>query len=189
MNEWDIKSFDFPLTPDSIVMELGGFNGRWCSEIARRYNPRLYVYEPQLWAYHKLTDLFKDSLNINCFNFGLGLRDAVLTMGEFGTDGCSFLPAPRQQGIGYMKEWYNHIVELGLTHIDLLLVNIEGYEFELLPYIMPWITNVKWLMVQFHLQVGGRDWTNEYHAIREQLSLTHNVLWDYGPVLVCWELR
>lgn len=188
MNEWDVKSFDFPLTPDSIVMELGGFNGRWCSEIARRYNPRLYVYEPQAWAFDKLVEVLAD-YNTEVFNVGLGTQNAHLAMGEYGTDGCSFLPAGRERGTGRMREWYTELDALQLDHIDLLLINIEGYEFELLPYIMPWIHNVKWLMVQFHLQAGGRDWTSEYHAIREQLAATHNVLWDYGPVLVCWELR
>lgn len=188
MNEWDIKSFDFPLTPNSIVMELGGFNGRWCSEIARRYNPRLYVYEPQLWAYHNLIELL-DGYNARVTNVGLGTQYAQLPMGEYGTDGCSFLPAGRVQDMGWMREWYAELEALHLTHIDLLLINIEGYEFVLLPHIMPWLTNVKWLMVQFHLQAGGKDWTGEYHAIREQLSTTHNILWDYGPVLVCWEVK
>lgn len=183
-NPWDIASFDFPLTPLSVVMELGGYKGRWCGEIARRYNPRLYVYEPQQWAF----DICKAALmpypNATVFNYGLGIEDTVLPMGEFGTDGCTFLSAGREQGVGVMREWYDHLEQQHIEHIDLLLLNIEGYEYTLLPYIAPMLRDIDYVMVQFHMRYdeGG----HRYAAIRDDIARTHRVHFDYGPTLVCW---
>lgn len=193
MNEWDVKSFEFPLTADSVVIELGGFNGRWCGEIARRYNPRLFVYEPQAWAYQRLIELLS-KYNAQVFPYGLGTQTASnLVMGEFGTDGCSFLPAGRAQGLGDMREWYAEMAERGIGDVDVLLMNIEGYEFELLPYILPFMPRFKWFMVQYHVpKAEGAERTlrlRQYNDTRAQLAETHALAWDYGATLSCWERK
>lgn len=59
MNEWDTRSFDWPLTQDSIVLEIGAYKGRWASEMCKRYNPKLYAFEPQLWAYNECVEALK----------------------------------------------------------------------------------------------------------------------------------
>lgn len=185
LSPWDRDSFDFPLTPGSVALELGGYQGRWCSEIARRYAPRLYVYEPQIWCHEKLHQALAGS-GAEVFPYGLGTEAGQYPMGEWGTDGCTFLGAGRKQGTGELREWYAEMAERGLDKIDLLLMNIEGYEFTLLPYIESWLPFVRFLMVQFHLGTGG-DHTNEYAMIRERLDRERRVRFDYGPRLVCWE--
>jgi hypothetical protein len=49
-HEWDRRALDWPLTMHSVVVEVGGYCGRWALQIAERYGPRLFVFEPQAWA-------------------------------------------------------------------------------------------------------------------------------------------
>jgi hypothetical protein len=40
---WDVQALDWPLTAESVVVEVGGYKGRWALQIAERYAPRLMV--------------------------------------------------------------------------------------------------------------------------------------------------
>lgn len=37
---------DYPLDSNSIVIDAGGFEGKWASSISEKYNPTIYVLEP-----------------------------------------------------------------------------------------------------------------------------------------------
>ena len=73
--------------------------------------------------------------------------------------------------------------------ISVCLMNIEGGEFALIPYmlglgIMERIDN---LFVQFHYFAPlGKE---KEVDIRERLEQTHEVLWDYTPTAVCWRKK
>lgn len=199
MHEWDERSFDWALRKDAVVVEVGGYRGRWAAEIAERYDPILHVYEPQAWAYDALYSRFNGNRRVYLYNFALGTEDAVVDMGAFGTDGASLL----RDGV-YMEDYegsrskmgsvtvHDAARELGaLGEIDLMLMNIEGYEYVLLPYMAKHglLARVRYLMVQFH------EWAEEhvgvsYEATKQLIGETHDVLWDeYGRVLIAWERR
>jgi len=107
-------------------------------------------------------------------------------MGEFETDGASFLPRPRNQGVGEMVRIDTFLAVSSIESIDLMLINIEGYEYDLLPFmikkgIMPRIRN---LMVQFHLFADPSG--SATVGLRKSIGATHDILWDYGSTLVAW---
>ncbi len=187
-------ALDWPLTPESVVLEVGGYEGRWARQIAERYNPRLYVFEPQQWAYDRCLQALKPFPSARVFNFGLGVESGEFPMGEFETDGCSFLktlaqydPNRRKVGMGTLREAGSVLDELGLHQIDLCLVNIEGYEFILLPYLIEQglLNRVKRLMLQAHLFV--ENGAARYAALRAAIEQTHRVVWDFGATLAAWE--
>jgi FkbM family methyltransferase len=184
MNEWDIKSIDFDLTPESVVVELGGYQGRWGKLIADKYHPRLFAFEPQAWAAEKYRKRLGKAAQ--CFTYGLGTQNAVLPMGEFETDGCSFTRTTRTQGMGELREYHSALAALDIGAIDLMLMNIEGYEFTLLPHIMP-LLNVKWFMIQFHCDTVQKF--SEFYQWRADMTQTHNLRWDYGTTLSAWERK
>lgn len=188
MNPWDIDSFNWTmLTPDSLVLEVGAYQGRWAKEICRKYNPRLYAFEPARWAYDICKAELADYPNAHVFNFGLGKVNDILPMGEYETDGCSFLKNSRVQGgVGAIREIVRVFERLKIERVDLMLMNIEGYEYVLLPYMIETglLDKVDTLMVQFH------DFAADI-AAHERLIMsiekTHKVLWDYGTTLKAWE--
>lgn len=187
-HEWDLKSVDFPLTEDSVVFEIGGYEGRWAKEIAKRYNPLLYVFEPQPWAFAKCHTVLSDFSNTYVFSFALGLATTTFPMGNWETDGCSFVnfPSGKPTGEGRMREFITVMREISVKHIDLCLMNIEGYEFKLIPYMIETgiMDKIDYFMCQFHLTSATE---NEYHDLRRLLGKTKKLRFDYGPVLTCWE--
>lgn len=180
---WDKRAIDWPvltLTDNPTVLEIGSFKGRWALQIAERYNPRLFCFEPQAWA-AKTTAQVLDGYNAQIFNYALGDREAVLIMGRYGTDGCSFVDSEGQQGNGAMRDIAAVLPELGITTIDLCLVNIEGYEHILLPYMFDKGIFPELLMVQMHGEGQGK--------LRKKIARHYRPLWYYGRVLSAWQLK
>lgn len=168
---WDVQALDWPLTTRSVVVEVGGYKGRWALQIAERYNPMLFVFEPQAWA----ADVCRAVLGkrANVYAVALGDQDATLPMGDYETDGCSFTKPG--SSMGQMREIKGMFEQCQITdRIDLMLMNIEGYEYTLLPHMLNQGIFPKWLMVQMH---DGR-------MIDEIAG--YRVLWSYGAMLTAW---
>ena len=187
MNEWDERSFEWDLTEESVVFDIGGYEARWAAEMQRRYHPILHVFEPQPWAADKCRVALDDPLGRTFVHeYGLGVLDGRFPMGEFETDGASFLPRPREQGLGEMVRIDTFLDVTGIESIDLMLVNIEGYEYELLPFMIKKgiILRIRNLMVQFHLFADPSG--SATADLRKSIGVSHDILWDYGSTLVAW---
>ncbi len=135
------------------VLVAGAYRGRYMDYVCSRYNPRLVVgYEPQpLEARDARKRLLKHIDKCECliFSEGLGVHDCLVTMRNWGTDGCSIdLSDPK------------HLVKLTginsvlFTHgaFDLFICNMENYEYCLLPYLVgsDQMEKIRSLAVQFH---------------------------------------
>ena len=183
-HEWDRRAIEWGgIGPDSIVVEVGGYTGRWALQIAERYGPRLYVFEPQGWAAAVCREGLGDRAQV--FDYGLGASSGEYAMGGWGTDGCSFVkdsdgPAAWMISIGLAFQ------ALSITHIDLMLMNIEGYEYTLLPHMLERDILPDRLMVQWHPPIGGEA---QHTALIAALERPYRKLWDYGLVLMAWERR
>lgn len=192
-NEWDIKSVDWDLNEESIVVEVGGYCGRWAKAICELYNPEIHVFEPQKWAF----DICKESLakyekaEVHNFALGAGKLNGVMVMGEFGRDGASLLRTNDPDQI-YVQVRDSELVfsylSISNSDIDLMLINIEGYEYTLIPYLVECgiLQRVKNLMVQFHDFAAT---TKEHDRVIGLINETHEVKWDYGLVLMAWSLK
>ncbi len=179
---WDARALDWPLTSDSVVVEVGGYTGRWALQIAERYAPRLYVFEPQPWAYAVCKEVLGERAIVK--DYALGTQSAELLMGGWDTDGCSFVK-PGGEHTGWMLEMRTVFTALDITHIDLMLMNIEGYEYTLLPYMLGQGILPDRLMAQFHPPTPDGVETGQIYA---RLADAHyTVAWTYGIVLTAWE--
>ena len=173
---------DWPLTQDSVVVEVGGYEGRWSKEIAERYHPRLYVFEPQRWAY-KQCRLRLWGLGVRVFNYGLGENDEDnVSMGGWHTDGASFMTTRRSDNElegpsqGRIREVGAVLNELGISEIDLIQVNCEGCEFALLPHMqrIGLIPRIHRLSVQFHTPPDMPYLEADVDNIFRIMGQTHN---------------
>lgn len=180
---WDKAAIDWPLSRDSVVVEVGGYTGRWALQMAERYAPRLYVFEPQPWAAETCRAALGDKATV--INAALGDHFGPVLMTEWETDGCSITkPGGDQQVV--MVDLAHTFKQLELSRVDLMLMNIEGYEYTLLPHMLEQGILPRRLMVQFHI---FDDYGVGMGRLFDQLaSAGYKVLWTYGVVLTAWEL-
>lgn len=184
---------DWPqLNEDSVVFEIGAYKGQWACDIWDKYHCHVYAFEPQEWACEILRDNVAKRHSVYPFNFALGNKSQILDMGEWGTDGCSFVntgPSAREHGRGMMRDMREFLSKHQIDHIDLVLINIEGYEYDLLRYIITTgiIHNIDALCIQWHT-FADPDGTI-YHWIVDYLHRFFVRIHDRSqyPTIEVWE--
>src|SRR5438128_100809 len=62
---------DYALSEQSVVFDLGGFEGQWASDIFAMYMPRIYVFEPVPSFVAKIKHRFRNNPKITVHPFGL----------------------------------------------------------------------------------------------------------------------
>src|SRR5574343_1017359 len=154
---------NWPLTRDSVVVIAGAYTGTVARDYLRRYGCRLYLYEPQTWAYETLLPLRSPTVRV--FNYGLGIRDERQLMREWGTDGASFIQPGEGDGVqvGQLRDAARELPPA----IDLFVCNMEGYEHLLIPYLVEkgLIRRIKYILCQIH---GG-----DREALNRLMNRTH----------------
>lgn len=182
---WDAKALDWPLTTSSVVVEVGGYCGRWALQIAERYHPRLFVFDPQPWAVAVCRAALGNQARV--YNVALGDRDATMPMGRWGTDGCSLVNIVDDQQLGQMREIRGMFDQCQITdRIDLMLMNIEGYEYTLLPHMLDQGILPQRLMMQWH-QFGDPDGAIMAQHWARLAHLGYRIAWTYDIMLTAWE--
>lgn len=182
-HEWDERAIDWPLDRKSTVIEIGAYKGRWALQIVERYRPRLFVFEPQHWAALVCAEIL--GKYTTTLAYGLGVRNEQLPMGAWGTDGCSVLKPG--DGWGELREIGQAFKELKIDQIDLMLMNIEGYEYTLLPHMLGQGIYPDRLMVQFHTFADDPSQIETRRCRRMLKKHGYKIVWDYGMVLSAWE--
>ena len=186
-NEWDVKAVEWDgyLTADSVVVECGSYKGRWALQIAQRYNPTLYCFEPQDWAWRTSKRVLEE-YRAEVWQFGLGATRKYLPLDNYGTDGCGFSlvnaafpdsPLP----MGHINEIGEVFRVLCIPPVDLMMINIEGYEYTLIPHMFAQGVFPQRFMVQCH--------EGPYDDLRALTEQHYTNLWDYGRVLSAWERK
>jgi FkbM family methyltransferase len=179
---------EFPeLGPDSTVLDLGGYKGDWTAEIARRYDARVFVFEPIKGYHDNICARFAASPKVHPCQFGLGARDDTLDMGHSADGTGAFMKASSSETV-QLVEAAKFLHDNSIDRIDLLKINIEGGEYELLEHLIATgdIHKVRRLQVQFHDFVP--DAIARRARIVERLSATHTQSWCYYFVWEEWKL-
>ncbi|HWU61101.1 MAG TPA: FkbM family methyltransferase [Ensifer sp.] len=181
--------FDYPLLQESVVIDLGGFNGQWTSDLYSRFRCKIHVFEPVKRFYDSISLRFKNNDDITVYGFGLGGSDridkirldstssSIINASGEGTEDVRIVDALR---------WFT---EASIGPLDLVKINIEGAEYELLEHLLDggFMTNVKNLQVQFHDVVPNAE--ERMQKIRRRLEKTHATTYCYDFVWENWQLR
>ena len=183
LHEVDINS-------DSVVVDVGAFTGSWAQHIVDRYDPVIYAFEPNPGSFKRLQQKAANNPKLQAMPYGLGDEDVTVafTLNGLGSSMCdermSHSDIPRTQvEIAAIDRVWN---ELKLGQIDLMKINIEGAEFPLLDKMIKadLLNKVDCFMIQFHEWHPGAH--RKRQRIREELSKTHRLEWDYTFVWEKW---
>lgn len=157
ISDWPLALI-FDLKPGQDVVVAGAYEGKVIDLLLDLYpGTRVFGFDPQAWAIDAAIQRLRrhTPTTWSLFHYGLGVEDAMLPMGEWHTDAASFFnpgPHSRIQGEGELVDFRKCMIGAGINHIDLLILNMEGYEFRLLPYLeqVGWIDRIDKLAVQWH---------------------------------------
>jgi FkbM family methyltransferase len=179
-------NLNYPLTEESIVMDLGGFKVIWASQIINLYNPNVYIVEP-IYDYHNyMVNKFADNNKVKLMNVGVSDEDKedIIFVNKdsssFNHDGI-----PESVKLLTMKSIFD---KWNLEKVDLLQINIEGHEYLLLENLVneDVLDKFKYIQVQFHQ--GMPNDISRRNVIHEKLKIRgFKNRFNYPFVWESWE--
>lgn len=182
--EGDIR-LKYPLNKNSIVLDLGAYKCEWAKSIVQRYGCKVYAFEPAPQALSKLANLPKQ---ISLLNYGLGgsTRKEVLYEDNDASSSFSKVGKAVEIEVRCITEVLN---ELGLKHVGLLKINIEGLEYEVLDKLIEddWVPKIDHLQIQFHQNVP--DYEKRRDNIRLEFQKTHAESYCFPFVWESWSIK
>jgi FkbM family methyltransferase len=177
------KLFDYPLIPDSIVYDVGGYEGGWTERLVAYHNfiPFIWIFEPIPEYASRIRQKFLNQQKVVVCEYGLGARNEIVKFG-INLDGSG------QYSDGGVADVQirDVVIELIQPEVDLMSINIEGGEYSLLSRMITTglIFRIKNLQVQFHAL--GPDFEVQRNCIQKELNETHEKMYDYPFVWESW---
>lgn len=183
------RQLEYALDERSLVLDLGGYEGQWTSDVVARYGCRVHVFEPVPEFARAIAKRFAQNPRVSVHDFGLGARTETIRM-SLAADGTSALRVIGTQTVeGRIERAADWFAGENVTRVDLMKVNIEGGEYALLEHLLDagLISRIGNLQVQFHDFVP--DARARMDAIRQRLTRTHEPEWQFEFVWESWRLR
>lgn len=176
---------NYNLNENSIVFDVGGYEGWFTEQINNKYGSKIFCYEPLL-DYSLLIKNKFISFN-NIFIFPLAISD------KNGKDIIYFSDNASSTHIKTNKSFEIDCITLdkamldnNINHIDLIKINIEGDEYLLLEHMIKnnLIKKCDNIQVQFHKIVDNYEM--RYNYIKYELEKTHHLTYYYPFVWENW---
>jgi len=180
--------YEYPLCSDSIVLDLGGYEGQWASNIFARYQCYVYVFEPVLRFAEQISDRFRNNGKIDVYPFGIGGSSRTEQI-HLAADGSSLWGSSENVEAIKIVDVAEWMAEKCFDRIDLMKINIEGGEYELLDRLIEkgYVERIENLQIQFHnICENSRS---EMERIQSMLQQTHVPTYQYDFVWENWTIR
>ena len=179
---------NYNLNPQSIVIDAGGYKGEWAEEINQRYGCKVYIFEPVEKYYSIIEERFRNNSYVKIFKKGVSNSNSKIKIFDSEDSSSVYWGEGNSEEIELIN-FSNFLSEEGINSVDLLKVNIEGGEYDLLEGIINRgdQTKIKNIQVQFHRFVKGC--VERRSKIREELSKTHSLTYDYEFIWENWQLK
>jgi len=180
---------DYGLNNNSVVFDVGGYEGSWSEQIFCKYGCNIYIFEPVNKFYKEIMEKFIKNDKVQVYNFGLGGKNDEVIFNINGNSSSGFVTQNGHSEKVKINSVIKFIEKNGIKNIDLIKINIEGGEYELLEKFIEtgWISKILNVQVQFHDFVP--DAYNRMTKIQEKLKLTHDLTYHYEFVWENWKLR
>ena len=184
---------NYPLTPDSIVLDIGGFKGDFAAAISNKFKCNIHIFEPMKDHAAQIANRSKNNNKVFVHPVGVGGKSEDITIYiPEGKDEATMHPGDSTiagkaniKVVDVVEEFKN----IEATHVDLMKLNIEGAEFDLLDRLIAKNLHKKVtdIQIQFH-KIDDKS-EERRKNIREKLSKTHDCTWNYPFVWENWKLK
>jgi FkbM family methyltransferase len=179
---------NYPLYSNSVVLDVGGFEGQWASDIYSRYLAVIHIFEPIPHYAQAIAARFSANKQITIHPVGLSDETRTIEFHVNGDASSSIVNSEEKitsQVIAF-DEWCD---QYQIQEIALLKINIEGGEYALLEHIL----NTGRIKYIYDLQVQFHDFFTEasqrMKAIQSELAKTHYLTYQYPFVWENWRLK
>lgn len=176
----------FNLGEQSQVVDIGGYLGDWSAQIHEKYGCHICVVEPVPQFFSQIEKRFVSVPPIRLFPYLISSRVGVANL-FLSDDGTGYFA--RGTSVSVESRSVSNLLDfIGRDVIDLLMMNIEGGEYELLGLFLDHgvIAKTKHILVQFH-RVAEVSQT-EYRTLQSLLANTHDLVFDYPYIWQRWDL-
>lgn len=176
---------EYSVAVGEVVVDLGGYQGQWTSDIYARYRPKVFVFEPVPAFADRIRKRFQDNPDIQVVEAAVASADGRMRIGvaadassSFG-DGQDFVEVPVLDFVAWWRA-------AGGGEIALLKINIEGGEYELLEHLIASgaVRDVREIQVQFHFFVPEAE--ARMRTIQAQLAATHERTYAFKWIWENW---
>lgn len=179
---------DYAIDSNEIVLDVGGFEGQWASDIFSRYLCTLHVFEPVPYFAESIRRRFANNPNIYIHEAALGNRNDRLSISIDGDASSTLLTG---EGAISVALWNcsEFIRKNGWSQIALVKMNIEGGEYELLEHLIETglIEKIRHIQIQFH------DFVPDAHqrmlSIQKKLQHTHELTYYFPFIWENWKRK
>lgn len=184
----DILSFQYPLDKNSVVFIIGAFEGDYLSKLNKKFECKIYAFEPMIDSYEILKNKFKNYENIKLYNFGLSDITEEVSFSKSGESSSLYREDNSKEKV-LLKSFNEFLDELKIENIDLIYMNIEGGEYRLLESAITNNTHrlVMHLQVQYHLI--NKNSKLERQQINNKLRLTHKRIFNFPFIWERWDSK
>ena len=176
--------YEYDLHCDSVVFDLGAFEGTFSKKISEKYKSQIYSFEPIKKYFDKIvSDCFYDT-NIKVFNYGIGANNRTEEICLSGDRSSVISKNNNPKEKIEIKSIVDVLKELDIWNVDLIKINVEGCEYEILKAIIDNGLQEHFVNIQVQFHDFVKDAKEKRLVIRDQLLKTHKLTYDYEFV---WE--
>lgn len=179
---------DYRIGEDDTVFDVGGYEGDWAHEIAKRYDPYIHVFEPVPEHAEACRQRFADNPKIRVHEVGLADVDGEARISVLGNESTLFRSGGQTVGVT-LVDIVRFLEENGIERIAVVKINVEGGEYALLPRMVSsgLARRCENIQVQFHNFAS--ECAERRRLIRESLGQTHRLTYDYPFVWENWQRK
>lgn len=188
-----VLRYEYLLNQDSVVIDVGGYEGDFASELFSRYLSTVFVFEPVKKYVNHLNKRFAGNSSIKIVPYGLGAKNETLKINVMD-EASSYNRSESIHKKGVEEEiLIMDVVDFfnkqRINKVDLIKINIEGGEYDLLDRMIDkgYIGMCKNLQIQFHDFYP--DFQKRYDRIKTELSKTHDITYNYPFVWENWKIK
>ncbi|MBH98933.1 MAG: hypothetical protein CMM56_10850 [Rhodospirillaceae bacterium] len=180
--------YNYDLSSDDYVMDLGGYEGTWSESIKKKFGCRIAIFEPVKPFALAIKDKFSKEPDVEVYQYGLGGSSRKEKIYLWGAGTSTFRKRGEAEEIRIVdiKQWFS---DQNIRFVHLMKINIEGGEFELLERLIQTglISRIKNIQVQFH-NIAVES-TKRMEKIHQGMYKTHQPTFQYKFVWENWVLR
>ena len=188
MNGDKTLRINYDLNKDSIVFDIGGYEGQWAHDIFSKYQCNIHIFEPVPVFADNIKKRFVDNKKITVHQFGLS-KDNSNEKIYLNKDGSSLFRKKGDMKEIKLLKITDFFLENKIESVDLMKINIEGGEYDLLEELIKTnlIKEIKNIQIQFHDFVPNAK--QRMKKIQKSLGKTHRLTYQFKFVWENWLIK